>query len=300
MSGRDYPLLLTIVVGTYNRLNQLRRCLDSLIGRVQCAHEIIVIDAGSSDGTLQYLESIKEVSLQLDGRRIGQARSYNRAFQRARGELVCWLSDDNIVLPGRLDEVATIMMKYPEIGMTGLKTRDISGPFQNAPYIGGISEVGILNVNQGVVRRELLAAAGFFSEELMGYGIDPDLTARILLMGAAVVYSRKVAILHDRAWADDAGEFNRRRELMLRGQAIYMRDYGYLSKKYPSQIWKRMIPEFPFLPDERLARIPWIGRWIAGWLRDWRNIRRGRFISVMDPIRSFFRPFHLVQKIPQA
>lgn len=300
MSDHDYPVLLTIVVGTYNRLNQLRRCLDSLIGHVQCPHEIIVIDAGSDDGTIQYLGSIKGITLQLDGQRIGQARSYNRAFQGARGELVCWLSDDNIVMPGSLDEAAIIMTQNPGIGMVGLKTRDIAGPFQSAPYIGGISEVGILNVNQGVVRRELLAAAGFFSEELMGYGIDPDLTARILLMGAAVVYSRKVAILHDRVWADDAVEFSRRRELMLRGQAIYMRDYGYLSERYPSQTWKRMIPEFPFLTDERLAHIPWIGRWIAGLLRDLRNIRRSRFISGLDPIRSLFKPFHLVQKIPQA
>jgi glycosyltransferase involved in cell wall biosynthesis len=131
--------ILSIVIGTYNRIEVLKQCLDSLIGKIKAAHEIIVIDAGSTDGTLDYLEHLRGIRLICDEGLLGQAKSLNQAFRSLKSKYVCWLSDDNIVQPGALDQAVSILESDPKIGMVSLKVKDISGPFVGAEYVGGIS-----------------------------------------------------------------------------------------------------------------------------------------------------------------
>src|SRR5882672_7795418 len=87
--------------------------------------------------------------------------------------------------------------------MVGLKVRDVGGPFVDAPYIGGISSIGVLNVNQGLLRTAVLREVGYFSETFGFYGIDPDLTAMLLYAGHDVVYTKAVALHHHRTWLTD-------------------------------------------------------------------------------------------------
>jgi GT2 family glycosyltransferase len=116
---------LGIVIGTFNRLALLRKCLDALIGKVRIPHEIIVVDAGSTDGTQEYLEHQQGIRVIEDGQLIGQAQSLNRVFKTLKSKYVCWLSDDNIIQGGMLDVAVNILKRNPDIGLVGLKVRDI-------------------------------------------------------------------------------------------------------------------------------------------------------------------------------
>jgi len=224
------PVKLNIVIGTHNRLRQLRNCIDSLDGKLDISHEIYVIDAGSSDGTIDYLAERPWIRRVLDGKRLGQARSYNNVFKDLRSDYVCWLSDDNMVVPKVLEAAVADLECHPDIGMIGLKTKDITGPFIHAPFIGGVSPAGILNVNQGVLRTNLLRQVGFFSEEYPDYGIDPDLTAKILLAGHKVAYTKKIGIYHDRQWMNhtDSEDYERRLEKQRAAWALYEKKYNFL------------------------------------------------------------------------
>ena len=56
---------VTVVVGTYNRINYLKKCLDSLLKLDFSECEIIIVNDGSADGTKEFLDSLnnyKEVS----------------------------------------------------------------------------------------------------------------------------------------------------------------------------------------------------------------------------------------------
>ena len=77
---------LAIVVGTHNRLAKLQRLLDSIGARTRTAFEIHVCDAGSTDGTVDWLRQraardtrVKPV---FDGERRGQAKALNAIFRR--------------------------------------------------------------------------------------------------------------------------------------------------------------------------------------------------------------------------
>jgi GT2 family glycosyltransferase len=217
---------LTILIGTYNRLDALRLCLDSIIGKVQCPCEVVVLDAGSVDGTVEYLRQLQGVRAVFEGERNGQAASLNRTLNSTMSSYVCWISDDNVIQPGMLDVAVAVLDRKPGIGMVALKVKDVTGPSTQAPYIGGIWPSGVLNCNQGMLPTDLLKRLGGFDERFRDYGIDPDLTTRVLLAGYQVAYTRRTAIHHYRdhkipTWIDPEGRERR----MQAAQNLYARKY---------------------------------------------------------------------------
>lgn len=290
---------LTIIIGTYNRLESLKQCLDSLIGKLKVEHEIIVADAGSTDGTLEYLQGLPEVRLVCDNARIGQAQSFNRILDSVSGDDVCWLSDDNVVQGGMLDLAVSILDKDASIGMVTLKVKDMTGPYVDAPYIGGIWESGILNCNQGVLSASLLRRLGGFSEEFRDYGIDIDLTTRVLLAGYRVVYTKRVAIHHyrDHESTNWASKQERKRRAD-RGKDLYRHMYPFLLEQDDTS--KNIFVSL-FMGFHRLCQILsrfFPGSWINSLTRDTANMISAKFISKWDLLITLFRPYYLMQQIP--
>jgi GT2 family glycosyltransferase len=292
---------LSIVVGTLNRREQLRRCIESILAETVTPVRVYVTDAGSTDGTIDYLKSLASEWIVpiFAGRRHGQARAYNEVFRLVDTAYVCWLSDDNVIVNRGLDVAVDILDADPRIGMVALKVKDVSGPFVDAPYIGGISPIGILNVNQGVLRTELLRAVGGFSEAFRDYGIDPDLTAKVLFSGHAVAYTRAIAIHHYRDWGDrDSPGFIRQMARQRHYVDLYTRKYGgrapgsvaWSVKRLAALLLRATLAVCPRLRNSTsvLGVVP----------RDWTNIIEGRYISIFDSLYSRGRPYHLVQWCP--
>lgn len=291
---------LSIVVGTFNRRDQLRACLESIEAETSCSYVIYVTDAGSTDGTIEYLESISGDRIKpiFEGQKLGQARSYNSIFRNIETPYTCWLSDDNVVVNRGLDRAVRVLKENSDIGLVALKVKDRVGPLVKAPYIGGISSLGILNVNQGVLQTSALNAVGGFSEIFRDYGIDPDLTAKILFAGSDVAYLQDVAVYHDRNWCEDEttaafhelkakhSRFHRLYEAKYAGHLPASRIYGI--KQGAWRLLKICFPDRLSINNHRriLDLLP----------RDWFNIFNGRFISLADPILCMGKDYHLRQK----
>jgi GT2 family glycosyltransferase len=293
---------ISVVLGTRNRLDSLKRAVASITGQTSRSYRVYVIDAGSTDGTVEYLRTLspEQFEVIIEGERRGQARSYNDIFQKLSSPYVCWLSDDNEVINGGLDEAALILDQNPSIGMVALKVRDVQGPFVNASYIGGVSSVGVLNANQGMLRREVLQGLGGFNEEFRDYGIDPDLTIRVLLSGHNIAHTRKIALKHYRDWGPgpESAQFKEQMERQRKYQELYSRKYGYLASggmgwKIKKAIWGliRRLKSHEFVDSTRslFGALP----------RDWQNAMCGRYISIFDSIRYRHQRYHLVQHAPR-
>ena len=140
--------------GTYNRLDSLKRCVESVFAQTRTPCVLYVTDAGSTDGTIEYLQSVASERLVplLVGERLGQARAYNDVFNIVQTPYVAWISDDNEIVNGGLDVGVEILEQHPRIGMVGLKVKEVEGPAAVAPYLGAVSSIGVLNVNQGMLR----------------------------------------------------------------------------------------------------------------------------------------------------
>src|SRR5215217_123193 len=96
LSASTTTVRLAIVLGTYNRLDSLKRCVESVFAQTRTPAILYVTDAGSTDGTVEYLTSIASDRIVplLVGERLGQARAYNDVFAIVRTPYVIWLSDD--------------------------------------------------------------------------------------------------------------------------------------------------------------------------------------------------------------
>ena len=303
---------LSVVIGTYNRLDLLKQCLDALLGRIKVTNEIIVVDAGSTDGTRQYVQTLKHVNLVRDVGLKGQANSLNQVFRTLKSKYVCWLSDDNVVQSRMLDQAVSILENSPEIGMVSLKVKDVTGPYTSRPYLGAIWKSGILNCNQGMLPTKLLQELDGFDEEFRDYGIDADLTTRVLLAGYKVVFTKRVAIHHYRNHDTDNWTTKSNRDLRLKlAIDLYRKKYATLcmaastsstsaSSHQPPRFFEKLLKLHKlashvsgFLGNDAI-----VARWINAFFHDWRNVLRGRFISKWDPFINLCHPYYLIQQIP--
>ncbi|OGP72664.1 MAG: hypothetical protein A2Y80_03105 [Deltaproteobacteria bacterium RBG_13_58_19] len=288
---------LVILVGSYNRKKSLKRALDSISRGTRGSHEIIVVDGGSVDGTIEYLQSHPGITPVFQGQMLGLARSFNQVWREVESKYTCWLSDDTELVDGSLDLAVEILEKHPEIGMVGLKTRDTQRTGVQLPYTGGISHYGILNCNHGVLPTALLRAAGYFNESYHSYLVDPDLTASVLCTGKLVAMTEPIGVLHHREYINDENERVRRKREAHKGVPVYLEKFQFLDVPPPLSFQIRSLI-LRHLGRVLFANAPRDMVRFGLNKRDWRNIAEGRFIKLTDPWNNRRERFHLVQKIP--
>ena len=294
------PPRLSVVLGTYNRRDSLKRCIESIFEQTETPTVVYVTDAGSTDGTVEYLQSAASDRLVpiLVGKRLGQARAYNDVFARVATPYVAWLSDDNEIVNHGLDAGVEALDRRPKVGMVAIKVKDVEGPFVDAPYVGGVSAIGVLNVNQGLLRTGIIQELGGFSERFRDYGIDPDLTARVLFSGWDVAYTRVVGIHHYRDWSDGPkpgpAQIQRQRDYA----DLYARKWGGYAP--PDATWRARKRAWALMQKATGIRINTARRRLGLNGRDWGNLLTARYVSLLDPILTRGQPFHLVQRSPAS
>lgn len=96
-------LMLTIAIPVYNVEKYLKRCLDSLVNQNYFSKEIIIINDGSKDGSLEIIKEYeKEYSFirLIDQPNAGLAAVRNRCIKEARGRYISFIDSDDYVLDG--------------------------------------------------------------------------------------------------------------------------------------------------------------------------------------------------------
>jgi GT2 family glycosyltransferase len=119
----------SIVVVTHDNLPFARMSLESVISCTEYPdHEVIVVDNGSRDGTVEWLRALaaanSRVRLVLNPRNAGFARACNQGLALARGELLVLLNDDTLVPPGWLPRLVRAL-DDPAVGLVGAVTNRI-------------------------------------------------------------------------------------------------------------------------------------------------------------------------------
>jgi glycosyltransferase involved in cell wall biosynthesis len=108
VNGDPNPgLKISIVIPTLNQGNTIEDTIFSIINQDYPYYEIIIMDGGSNDATLdvinRYRPYLAHVTSAPDK---GQSQAINRGFQRATGDIFAWLNSDDFYLPGALSKVA--------------------------------------------------------------------------------------------------------------------------------------------------------------------------------------------------
>jgi glycosyltransferase involved in cell wall biosynthesis len=100
------PPVFSIVLCTYNAETYLNECIQSLLNQTFSDFELIIVDDGSRDGTLAYLEKLQDprVRLIVLGSNHGLIHARTRGFEAANGRYIAVMDADDIAAPTRLAE----------------------------------------------------------------------------------------------------------------------------------------------------------------------------------------------------
>ena len=107
---------ISIVVPSFNQGNFLEETLLSIISQEYPNVEIIVMDGGSTDNSVEVIKKYeKHITYWRSHKDNGQSDAINSGIRNATGEYVTWLNSDDVLLPGALLNIAKTIEKYPNV-----------------------------------------------------------------------------------------------------------------------------------------------------------------------------------------
>jgi GT2 family glycosyltransferase len=222
MTTNQNTPLISIIIVNYNGIDHLRKCLRSLQQSVFTSFEIIVIDNGSSDGSVGFIqEEFKHLTnlmiVPLHYNR-GFAIANNIASKKARGKYLLLLNNDTEIEPNCLgelfeklendDSIATAQAKI--LFMNRRDILDSAGGFLNV--IGFSTARGynekdsalydsLINIMYAkgaamIVRKAVWVKLGGLEPLFLYYFEDVDFCWRVWLCGHRVVYVPSAKVFH--------------------------------------------------------------------------------------------------------
>lgn len=206
---------LSIIIPTYNRLNILRKTLDSLfLQSVDKEHfEIIVVDDGSIDGTSDFLAEIKRSSstsirtFHQENKLGGSAR--NLGIRKANGHIILLLDDDILASLKLVEKHLMLHTKYNETNIavwgrviTGNMSVNLLDPDNRKIQIRGSTKDGYplmdacyFTTQNVSFKREFIIKNGLFNEGLPALQ-DMELALRLKQKGLILVYCSEAIGTH--------------------------------------------------------------------------------------------------------
>ncbi|MCX7855332.1 MAG: glycosyltransferase family 2 protein [Anaerolineae bacterium] len=245
--------LVTVIIPNWNGAAHLPTCLDSLRRQTFRDFEVIVVDNGSTDGSLALLaRDYPEVQVLALGENRGFAGACNAGIRAARGEFIVLLNNDTEADPHWLEEVVAAFQRHPEAGLVASKMRlfdrrDVlhtAGDYYRVDGRPGNRGVWETDVGQydreeyvfsacggsAAYRRAMLEEVGLLDEDFFYSCEDVDLAWRAQLAGWRCVYAPRAVVYH---------------KLSATGGGVTAsfydgRNFIYLLvKDYPGDLWRR-------------------------------------------------------------
>ena len=122
---------LTIMTVSWNGWHHTRRCLESIERSVLPAHEVLVIDNASSDGTAQHIEQLfPSVRVVQNQANVGHTRAVNQGVVLARGENILLLDFDTELAADAVGLMLDFLDRRPDVGMVTARTYNTDGSIQ--------------------------------------------------------------------------------------------------------------------------------------------------------------------------
>lgn len=110
---------ISIIVPLYNKLNEVCRAIDSIISQTIQEFELIIVDGGSTDGSLDVIKKYeKDPRYHLVHQKSkGLPAGRNEGIAAATGELIAFLDADDMWCPTFLEKIISLRDKFPEAGL---------------------------------------------------------------------------------------------------------------------------------------------------------------------------------------
>ena len=295
LNSRDpsYPRI-SVVVPSYNQGVFLERTLLSILNQNYPNLELIVIDGGSDDDSVEVVRRYeRHIDHWVSESDDGQPSAINRGFARVTGDLVAWQNSDDLYLPGIFHTVAASYRSEPRaellIGNVYLidEFDSITGAARFAPFsVGHLMYWGWnLSSQAAFVRRDVVQRVGPMREDIQ-VGFDWDWYIRVgkvvkrcvlhrRFSGCYRIHPRSKLSVHPREsrWSINAQ--------ILQSHGIRIREDLPYERQWP---WRRRFQRWKHILFLGLLYFP---------VNRWGEIERVPFPSVSYRLISMMRPLVL-------
>jgi glycosyltransferase involved in cell wall biosynthesis len=244
-----YPFI-SVIVPVYNASKTIRQLIISLMNQSypKDKYEIIIVDDGSKDETVEIVMSIAKenswsnIKIIRLGRNYGPATARNHGVMEAKGEIVAFTDADTLPDQNWLRGLVEAFDNENVGGVRGETLTDsyLLFPVRVAPVGGGYKTCNI------AYRKDVLKNIGLFDERFRHpFGEDGDVAHRVLKKGFLIKDSPKAIVLHP------VKELNLKQVMqmaMLRQyDALFFRKHPEDAKAYGERFMRPILVIPPFL-----------------------------------------------------
>jgi glycosyltransferase involved in cell wall biosynthesis len=155
--------LVSAIVDTFNHEEFVEQALNSVLGQgfSPADLEILVVDDGSTDRTLEVLRKFADRVRILQKQNGGQASAFNEAIPQARGEIVAFLDGDDWWASGKLSRVVEVFEKEPGVGVVGHGYYEYDqNTGRSVTVVPGCDQLSLNSVEDGRNFRNLMSFLG--------------------------------------------------------------------------------------------------------------------------------------------
>jgi GT2 family glycosyltransferase len=220
LTSYDPAVPVSVVVVNWNGRNHLEACLGSLLAQEPASVEIIMVDNGSTDGSVDFVRQRfgDRVRIIAHDTNLGYSRGLNDGIRAARGRYLMALNNDTEMAPGCLAALVDVADRHPNVGSLATKIlsysdRSVIDNVGHLLYPDGLSRGrGRLEIDRGqydveeevllpsgcaaLLRRAMLADVGLFDDDLFAYCDDTDLGLRARLAGWRCRFVPRAVVYH--------------------------------------------------------------------------------------------------------
>lgn len=226
---------ILVIIVTYNGMEWMERCLDSLT-RSTLPSDIFIVDNGSTDGTQDYIRTCgKDIIFRQSGENLGFGRANNLGLQYAVDngyDYVYLLNQDAWVEEATFETLINVHRSHPEYGilspmqiqangqhmdrnfLNGVASRCVDGNFMEDLYFGTLQdvyEVKDVMAAHWLISMDCLRRTGGFSPTFRHYGEDNNYVDRVEYHGFKTGFVPATKAVHDREnRSDSLGDPTRR------------------------------------------------------------------------------------------
>jgi glycosyltransferase involved in cell wall biosynthesis len=191
--------LVSVIIPCYNSAAHITAAVDSVLTQDYANIEVIVVDDGSTDNSIDILRQFGDKIIVLQQANQGPAAARNTGMRIASGQFIAFNDSDDLWLPGKLTAQVSYLQQHPDIGLcycqwavwdsnisvadmasrytADLVPVDVDPAYTGWLYIKLLKE-SVIHTITAVLRREVLERVGMFNTDYR-IGEDHDLWIRI-------------------------------------------------------------------------------------------------------------------------
>lgn len=201
--------MFSVIIPLYNKAPYIAKAIESVLGQTYCDFEVIVIDDGSTDQSLEVAKTFENKSITIVSQpNSGVSTARNNGVKIAKHPYICFLDADDWWHPTFLEEMKRLITDFPDAGIYGSGYYIVkNGQERIAPI--GVSqgfERGIIDycevyaktlcmplwTGAVIVPKNIFDEEGGFKSQLK-FGEDFDLWIRIALKHKVILVNKPLA-----------------------------------------------------------------------------------------------------------